>query len=730
MSREYELRTFEAPVNLRIDYARELNEQQLAAVSARPGPCLVLAGAGAGKTRTLTYRVAWLLEHGVAPERILLLTFTNKSAREMMQRVNDLIGGDLSRLWGGTFHSVGLRILRRHADRLGYRPDFTVADREDTKDLLAACIADAGVDVKARRFPKPEVLGELFSLAVNTARPLSDLVAEEYPDFVELTESFTDIARRYAERKRVAGLMDFDDLLTLWLQLLRDHEEIRDVYGRRFQFVLVDEYQDTNRLQAELLDLLTARHGNLMAVGDDAQSIYSWRGANFANILGFPDRRAGTQVFRIETNYRSTPEILALANAALAANTRQFPKRLQPVRDPGPKPALVVCNDAGEQAAFIAQRVLELRDQGRRLDQLCVLYRSHFHAMELQMELTRRNIPFFITSGIRFFEQAHVKDVAAYLKLVTNPRDELAFKRLARMLPGIGGKGADKLWTRFRDALDPAPEAPLATAPAPVAVSDNDGGEGSDLADAPIADPPPIPVAPALSAVASAVPKKTATAWAQFTATISQCEAESVRHSPSALIRLMVEADYADYLKATYENARSRLEDLEQLANYAAQFRSCADFLSQLALQTNLEAEDSANRSRRDDEERLRLSTVHQAKGLEFEAVFVIMLCDGLFPGSRSLDSPDALEEERRLFYVATTRARDELYLTYPLIRTLQGGTTIQQRSRFLGEIPKDLVDEWNLRPTPSWHSAPSYDMDPDPDPGHSVDADPDDAPF
>ncbi|MFO1458308.1 MAG: ATP-dependent helicase [Verrucomicrobiota bacterium] len=728
MSREYELRTFEAPANLRIDYARELNEQQLAAVSARPGPCLVLAGAGAGKTRTLTYRVAWLLEHGVAPERILLLTFTNKSAREMMQRVHDLIGGDLSRLWGGTFHSVGLRILRRHADRLGYRPDFTVADREDTKDLLAACITEAGVDVKARRFPKPEVLGELFSLAVNTARPLADLVAGEYPDFAELTATFDDIARRYAERKRVAGLMDFDDLLTLWLRLLREHEEIRDVYGRRFQFVLVDEYQDTNRLQAELLDLLSARHGNLMAVGDDAQSIYSWRGANFANILGFPERRANTQVFRIETNYRSTPEILALANAALAANTRQFPKHLQAVRDPGTRPALVVCNDAGEQAAFIAQRVLELRDEGRRLDQICVLYRSHFHAMELQMELTRRNIPFFITSGIRFFEQAHVKDVAAYLKLITNPRDELAFKRLVRMLPGIGGKGADKLWMRFHEALGPIPDAP--PPPAPVPVSDNDGGDGSDLTDAPVPDPPPIPVAPALSAIAAAVPKKTATAWAQFTATISQGEAEAVRHSPSALIRLVVEADYADYLKATYENARNRLEDLEQLANYAAQFRGCADFLSQLALQTNLEAEEGAGRSRRDDEERLRLSTVHQAKGLEFEAVFVIMLCDGLFPGSRSLDSLDALEEERRLFYVATTRARDELYLTYPLVRTMQGGTTIQQRSRFLGEIPKDLVDEWNLRPTPAWHSTPSYDMDPDPDPGHSVDADPDDAPF
>jgi len=724
VAREYVLQTPVAPTELRIDYRRELNEQQLAAVTARPGPALVLAGAGAGKTRTLTYRVAWLLEHGVPPERILLLTFTNKSAREMMQRVNDLIGGDLSRLWGGTFHSVGLRILRRHADRLGYRPDFNVADREDTRDLLAACITDAGVDVKARRFPKPEVLGEILSMALNTGRSLPELVAADYPDFVPLTEVFVEVARRYRLRKCESGLMDFDDLLSLWLQLLRDHEDLREVYGRRFQHVLVDEYQDTNRLQAELLDRLTEGHGNLMAVGDDAQSIYSWRGANFANILGFPERHPDTQVFRIETNYRSTPEILSLANAALAGNTRQFPKQLHPARPSGPKPVLVVCNDASEQASFVAQRVLELRDEGRRLDEVCILYRAHFHALEIQLELTRRNIPFFITSGLRFFEQAHIKDVAAYLKLVMNPRDELAFKRLVRMLPGIGSKGADRLWQRFHAALGPAAEPPPA-----VAASDNDGALD---AEPPVAETAAVPVAPALSAVAGEVPKKSAAAWAQFSATIAQCEAPAVRRSPSAMIRQVVEADYADYLKATYDNARNRLEDLDQLANYAAQFTGCVEFLSQLALQTNLEAEEGAGRSGRDDEERLRLSSVHQAKGLEFGAVFVIMLCDGLFPSGRSLEVLDALEEERRLFYVAATRAKDELYLTYPLMRFLQGNLTVQQRSRFLGEIPKDLVDEWSLRPTPSWaagHPAGSTDVDADPaDPDPQVS--PDDEPF
>ena len=724
MPRDYQLQPFRSGAPLRIDYEAELNGQQFAAVSAPPGPSLVLAGAGAGKTRTLTYRVAWLIEHGVPAERILLLTFTNKSAREMMQRVADLLGGEQAQLWGGTFHSVGNRVLRRHAERLGYRQDFTIADREDAKDLLAACITAAGVDVKATRFPKPEVLGDLFSMALNTGRPLHDLIAAEHGSFLPLADVIEDIQRRYAARKRGAGMMDFDDLLSLWLRLLRENADLRDYYQRRFQHVLVDEYQDTNKLQAELLDELAGRHRNLMAVGDDAQSIYSWRGADFANILCFRERYPGAQVFKIETNYRSTPEILALANAAIAPNTRQFPKQLHAARPSGAKPVLVICGEAGEQAAFVAQRALELRDEGQRLDDMCVLYRSHFHAMELQFELTRRNIPFSITSGIRFFEQAHVKDVAAYLKLVTNPADELAFKRLVRMLPGIGGKGADKLWAAFSSVLGPvASVAPVAVAP----VSDNDGG------DIPSAPPGPhIPVAPLLSAVAGSAPKKSAAAWAQFTATVSQCEADEVREAPGRLIRLVVEADYEDYLNATYENPRGRLEDLEQLANYAEQFSGTADFLSQLALQTNIEAEE--NQPHDPDEERLKLSTVHQAKGLEFGTVFVIMLCEGLFPSGRSLDSIEGEEEERRLFYVAVTRAKNELYLCHPLLRFAQGGgNALQQPSRFLGELPKELVDEWNLRPTFNAYAerAPSPartdfgDGEGDADP-----VDPDDEPF
>src|SRR5260221_3232866 len=442
MSREYVLKPYHPEVNLQIDYARELNPQQLAAVTAPPGPALVIAGAGSGKTRTLTYRVAYLLEQGIPPDRILLLTFTNKAAVEMMRRVSDLIGRELRELWGGTFHSIGARILRTHADALGYRRDFTILDRDDSKDLIKACVADAGIEIKGTHFPKPEVLNEIFSLAVNMQKPESEILETQFSYFDQFAEKIADISKRYVKRKRATNGMDFDDLLALWLKLLQDNADAREHYQRRFQFILVDEYQDTNKLQGDLIDLLAARTQNVTVVGDDAQSIYAWRGANFLNILDFPKRYPNAKVFKIETNYRSTPEILKVANAAISANVNQFAKELAPSRKSGLKPALVACTDAAQQSAFIAQRVLELHEEGVSMNQIAVLYRSHFHALELQLELTKRQIPFSITSGIRFFEQAHIKDATAYLKLIINPSDEIAFKRVAQLHPGVGAKGA------------------------------------------------------------------------------------------------------------------------------------------------------------------------------------------------------------------------------------------------------------------------------------------------
>ncbi len=670
MSREYILKPFHSGVHLQIDYARELNPQQLAAVTAPPGPALVIAGAGSGKTRTLTYRVAYLLEQGIPADRILLLTFTNKAAGEMMRRVAELLGQELASLWGGTFHSIGNRVLRQHARVLGFERDFSIMDREDAKHLIATCVAESEIDVKATRFPKAEVLGDIFSLAVNTHKPIPEILGTEYGYFDHLAPQIEDVQQRYASRKRATNAMDFDDLLVLWLKLLREHADVREHYQRRFQFILVDEYQDTNKLQSDLIDLLAERHHNVMVVGDDAQSIYAWRGANFQNILKFPERYPKAKVYKIETNYRSTPEILTVANAAIAGNVHQFAKELAPARKSGAKPVQVACGDASQQAAFVAQRVLELREEGMDLNKMAVLYRSHFHALELQLELTRRNIPFSITSGIRFFEQAHIKDATAYLKLVTNPRDELSFKRLVQLLPGVGGKGADKLWKTFEPQIrNPKSEVRHS-------------------------------LATHLQKCSAAVPKKATLAWAQFSATVSQLEEKPVRNSAAKMIQLVIEAGYDDYLKQNYTNYRSRLDDLKQLAIFAQQFESVEEFLTQMALLTNVEAEVEQPASR--DEERLRLSTIHQAKGLEFDVVFIIMLCDGLFPSARSIENDDleAVEEERRLFYVAVTRARNELYLCYPLIRAGYGnsGVTMQQPSRFLEEIPNELVDEWNLR--------------------------------
>ena len=707
MSRDYVIENLKPEFHPHVDYARELNPQQLAAVTAPPGPALVIAGAGSGKTRTLTYRVAYLLEQGIPADRILLLTFTNKAAGEMMRRVSNLLGQELRSLWGGTFHSIGARVLRSHADLLGYQRDFTILDRDDSKDLIKACIADAGIQTKGTHFPKAEVLNEIFSLATNTHATIAEMVETQFSYFEQFAAQIADLGQRYAKRKRATNAMDFDDLLALWLKLLQEHAEVREHYQRRFQFILVDEYQDTNKLQSDLIDLLAARHHNVTVVGDDAQSIYAWRGANFANILEFPKRYPGAKVFKIETNYRSTPEILQVANAAIAANVNQFAKELAPSRKSGLKPALVACVDAAQQAAFIAQRVAELPDEGVNLNQVAVLYRSHFHALELQLELTKRHIPFSITSGIRFFEQAHIKDATAYLKLVANPRDEVSFKRLAQLLPGIAAKGAEKIWRIFSAKIEDGrlkmekdksvgdSNLPLTRPSDTLSPSDGerDGVRGTHQS-----------LASALQSCAKSVPAKATTAWAQFVATISQLEDETVRKSAAKMLRLVIDAGYDDYLKENFANYRNRLEDLEQLAVFAFQFNSTEDFLTQLALLTNVEAED--DQAAKNDTEKIKLSTIHQAKGLEFDVVFTIMLCDGLFPSARSMESGEGEEEERRLFYVAITRAKNELYLCYPLIRasfSKSGGDGMQQPSRFLAEIPGDLLNQWNLRPSNSY---------------------------
>ena len=687
MSRQYTLQRAHSAFSGAIDYAAELNEQQLAAVTAPPGPLLVIAGAGSGKTRTLTYRVAYLLENGVDARNILLLTFTNKAARQMLDRVSNLLPVDAAGIWGGTFHSIGNRMLRRHGSALGYSSGFTIMDREDQKDLIATVVASSGIDPREMRFPKADVLADIFSFVVNTERPIEELLAEKFPYFLPLLEQIKDVQARYERKKKATNSLDFDDLLEKTLRMLLEHEHIARVYRRQFQFILVDEYQDTNKIQADFIDVLAREHQNVMVVGDDAQSIYSWRGANFENILEFPKRYPKAQVFRIELNYRSVPEILEVANSAIAANVKQFKKNLSATRDSkAMKPALIALNDGSEQAQFVAQRVLELRDEGVELNEIAVLYRAHYHAVELQLEFSRRGIPYQITSGIRFFEQAHIKDVASFIRFVANPRDEVAFKRMVRLLPGIGGKIAENLWNGWEKTLDSVPVA---------AVAERSPGPTTPATEAAAAGDRGYSVGERLLKLS--VSTRSKKMWEQLAQTLDEIAPDGKPNPPSAMIVSVVEAIYDDYAKANFTNYELRREDLNQLASFARQFSNAQEFLSQLALISNVDAEPAPNAAT--DNEAVNLSSVHQAKGLEFHTVFVIWLTDGMFPSSRSLETRDAIEEERRLFYVAITRARDELYLSYPHMRLNAGfGDMFQRPSRFLKEIPIELLEDWEVK--------------------------------
>lgn len=674
MARQYTLHRPTPAHASGIDYEAALNAEQYAAVSSPPGRALVIAGAGSGKTRTLTYRVAWLLDHGVDAREVLLLTFTNKASREMTERVRELVPHDTSALWAGTFHSIGSRILRRHAEDLGFTRSFSILDRDDQKSILNAVIGSLDIDTKQRRFPKADVLASMFSLVENTDSTLEEVIAARYDQFYDWTEKIEEVRQGYIGKKQATNSMDFDDLLVLTVRLFEEFPDVLDIYQKRFKHVLVDEYQDTNSVQGRMIDLLAGKTNSLMAVGDDAQSIYSWRGADMSLILGFPKKYPGSKVYIIETNYRSVPEILDLSNAAISANTGRFEKDLRSSREAlGTRPALVALPDPSTQAAFVAQRMLELRDEGIPLEEMAVLYRAHFQSLEIQMELTVRGIPFTITSGLRFFEQAHIKDVSAFMRFVVNRRDEVSFLRMVSLLPGIGPGSADKLWNEWLKS----------------GWSENDElpPKWSDLL------------------LKFKIPKKSAKHWEQLCYTLDELTPEGAFATPAQMIFSILEGVYSDYLSASFDNAESRRGDIEQLSQYAATFDDILDFLQQLSLMSSTDGQPTGDQSEPDDE-KVTLSSIHQAKGLEWKAVFLIWLVDGQFPNGRILetDDQDLLEEERRLFYVALTRARDELYLTYPMMNPKSySGDVICRPSRFLEDFPPELVEEWNVGNEDPW---------------------------
>ncbi len=661
MATTYVLKKSFDPKDFKVDYRKELNAEQLDVVLHGDGPCLVLAGAGSGKTRTIVYRVAYLIERGIKPENILLVTFTNKAAKEMLFRVEELLGTFPSTLWGGTFHHVANRLLRKYAKAIGFDHNFTILDQEDSKDLVSVCVKTLRIDPKKTRFPSAGVIQGLISLAVNTGTDISELVSEVKPEFMKVQMDLEQVAREYHDRKRRNNLMDFDDLLLNLLKLLREHDGVRQQLGQQFRYVLVDEYQDTNHLQAEIVKLLASVHNNILVVGDDAQSIYSFRGADISNILNFPKLFKDCQTFKLEINYRSTQPVLDVANDVIKHNVEQFPKKLRHVREGSVKPVIVPAVSDEQEAEFVAQKILELRDEGVPLKEIAVLFRAAYHSQALEFELTRRDIPYDYRGGVRFFDRAHIKDTLAYLKLVDNPRDEVAMGRVLRLQVGIGTQTAGQLFDMVQERL----------------------GNGEDRH--------------ALELVFEELtpPSRAETGWKNFRGTMESLIAER-EHGPETLVRLVMDSDYRDYLKNQYPDADDRLADLEQLALFSGKYDTLSKFLAEVSLQEEFgvvggDEEDT-------NQERIVLTTVHQAKGLEWQAVFIIHLSDVYFPNPRALAENGGLEEERRLFYVAVTRAKEYLFLSYSLAagyRTMS--MQLQAPSPFLKEIPDRLLESYQL---------------------------------
>jgi DNA helicase-2/ATP-dependent DNA helicase PcrA len=619
-----------AAPSLKVDYEKDLNPEQRAAVMHGQGPALVLAGAGTGKTRVVTYRVARLIDEGARPENILLLTFTNKAAREMMRRVEELVGRNIRGLFGGTFHHVANLILRQHCRLAGYKEGFSILDREDARELIETCIAEiAGKDPL---LPRGAVFSAMAGLAKNTCTDIADVITARFPHFIDKTRAIQSIADLYEKKKVALNLMDFDDLLVNWEKVFAENERIREYFSLKFRYLLVDEYQDTNRLQSEIIGLVAGKEGSLMVVGDDAQSIYSFRGADFENILRFPEMYPRTVIYRLTTNYRSTPEILTLANRIIANNSRQFRKELRAVVKSGGAPNVVPLKDAYEEAAFVASVVADLYAEGNRLDHIAVLYRSHYQSMQTQMELQRRGVPFEVRSGLKFFEQAHVKDVLSYLKIIANPFDEIAWRRILKLIRGVGNITAARIWGYL---------------------------SGSDS---------PLEL---IEGAAALVPGKAAGGFGLFLDLIEELKEERHRSSPSAAVDCILRGGYEDYLYGAYADAEMRIEDIRQMSRFALRYDSMETFLSDLALQ----------------------GVTDQAKGLEWDAVFLIGMNDGRFPSARSLKD-DGEEEERRLFYVAATRAKETLYLCYQLSAEDWQGMGFLRPSRFLKELPHECFEE------------------------------------
>jgi DNA helicase-2/ATP-dependent DNA helicase PcrA len=630
-----------------------LNRAQYEAVVHEDGPVLVIAGAGSGKTRTLVYRTAYLVNKGISPERILLLTFTRKASQEMLSRASMILDDTCRMVMGGTFHAVAGQLLRRYGHLLGYKPNFTIIDQADAEGIVNLLKSSLNFSGIGKKFPSKRLIVTAMSRSVNKAVSFSELIADRYWHLQEFTEELLTIKEHYQKFKFEHGLMDYDDLLVNWKRVMEEDDTAKQEIAGRFQHVMVDEYQDTNHIQADIVRLVGECHKNVMVVGDDSQSIYSFRGADFKNIMDFPRLFPGTKIIRLEENYRSTQPILAMTNAIIENAAEKYSKKLFSSIDGRDKPTIFGARNETDQANFIVRKILSYKEEGESLNEIAVLFRSGYHSYKLELELANHHLPFEKRGGIKLTESAHIKDVLSHLRVVSNKHDFLSWNRILLLIDKVGPKTAQKILEALKENEEPLDV--LRTYPA-------------------------------------------AKAWNQgfreLLAMLGGLTKEPL--SPLEQFELVMEYYQPIFESIYHDDYPTRARDLEQLRTILAGYSDLQAFIDDTALDPPGN-EREAGGFLADDNEKLILSTVHSAKGLEWKTVFIINLAEGKFPSAMAR-LPEELEEERRLLYVAATRAKKRLYLIYPReVLSPQKYTEPAIISRYLEEIPFELTQTQGL---------------------------------
>ncbi len=636
--------------NYKVNYSQDLNEKQLEAVMSDDGALLVIAGAGSGKTKTLTYRVARLIEDGTPPNNILLLTFTKKAAHEMLARAALVLDERCEKVAGGTFHSFANIILRKYASALKLKNNFTIMDRSDCEDIINHIIGKI-FPKKEKRFPKKSTILDMYSKSVNKVTPAPKIIEDEFPQFEHCIDKILEIHKNYVAYKRENSILDYDDLLVYLKILLENNDTLRQKISGEYKYIMVDEYQDTNTLQADIVKLLSSVHGNIMAVGDDAQSIYSFRGANYKNIFDFPKLFKDTKIIKLEQNYRSTQNILKLTNTIIGRAKEKYDKELFSQIESPVKPALICAKNTQMEADFICQRILELLDEDVPLSDICVLARNARMSYSLEIELSKRAIPFRKFGGPKFMETAHIKDVLSHLRVLVNPDDVISFTRILLLLRGIGNAAVNNILPVIKGNFNP------------------------DI---------------------KLLPSNKLNSLSPLLNVLSKERSTLSTKKPAHIMEEII-AYYRPILKDKYDDFNKREKDLEHLQYLSTQYKNLEDFLSDMALDPP-DASVEGMYKRNIDDEALTISTIHSAKGLEWDSVFIIGAVDGRFPSAYSFNSEEEMDEELRLMYVATTRAKNNLYISYPVdMYDYSMGMVLSKPSRFLDKIPDDILEVWDI---------------------------------